>query len=55
MGCSSEALTKWVQRSAIDSGRKPGVTTDERKRIADLERENFELRRANEPDLAPKN
>ena len=48
IGCSSEALRKWVQRSAIDSGRKPGVTTDERKRVAELEREVFELRRANE-------
>lgn len=48
IGCSSEALRKWVERSATDSGRKPGVTTDERKRISDLERENFELRRANE-------
>ena len=48
IGCSSEALRKWVERSAIDSGRKPGVTTGERKRISDLERGNFELRRANE-------
>ena len=48
IGCSSESLRKWVQRSAIDSGRKPGVTTDERKRVAELEREVFELRRANE-------
>ena len=48
IGCSSEALRKWVERAAIDSGRKPGVTTDERKRVAELEREVFELRRANE-------
>ena len=48
IGCSSEALRKWVERTAIDSGRKPGVTTDERKRVAELEREVFELRRANE-------
>jgi transposase len=47
-GCSSEAQHKWIERSAIDSGRKPGITSDERKRIAELERENFELRRANE-------
>jgi len=43
-----EGLRKWIQWSAIDSGRKPGVTTDARKRIDDLERENFELRWSNE-------
>lgn len=48
IGRSSEALRKWVQRSTFDSGRKPGVMTDERKRVARLERVVFELRRANE-------
>jgi transposase-like protein len=48
IGCSSEALRKWVQRAEVDSGRKDGVTSDERARVKDLERENFELRRANE-------
>jgi transposase len=48
IGSSSEALRKLIERSAIDSDRKPGITTDERKRVAELEREVVELRRANE-------
>ena len=48
IGCSPEALRKWVRRAEVDSGRQAGVTTDERTRLKDLERENRELRRANE-------
>ena len=48
IGCSPEALRKWVQRAEIDSGRQAGITSDERARVKDLERENRELRRANE-------
>ena len=48
IGCSPEALRKWVQRAEIDSGRQAGVTSDERTRVKDLEREVRELRRANE-------
>jgi len=48
IGCSAEALRKWVQWAEIDSGRKDGVTSEERARVKELERENFELRRANE-------
>jgi transposase-like protein len=48
IGCSPEALRKWVQRAAIDSGRREGITTEERTRVKELERENRELRRANE-------
>ena len=48
IGCSAEALRKWVRRTEIDSGGRGGVTTDERARMKDLERENRELRRANE-------
>jgi transposase len=48
IGCSPEALRKWVQRSEVDSGKRAGVTTDEQARVKDLERENRELRRANE-------
>jgi len=48
IGCSAETLRKWVRRSEIDSGRRDGLTTDERSRMKDLERENRELRRANE-------
>jgi len=48
LGCSTEALRKWVKRAEIDAGRVSGVTSEERSRIKDLERENSELRRANE-------
>jgi len=43
-----ETLRVWVRRAEVDEGRRPGVTTDERERIKQLERENKELRRANE-------
>ena len=48
IGCTAETLRKWVRRAEIDSGRRAGMTSDERKRIKELERENRELRRANE-------
>ncbi|MFV1979453.1 MAG: IS3 family transposase [Myxococcota bacterium] len=48
IGCSPEALRKWVQRAEIDSGQRAGVTSDEQARLKELERENRELRRANE-------
>src|SRR5215510_6937059 len=48
IGCSSETLRAWVRRSEIDSGRRPGLTSDERARMKELERENRELRCANE-------
>jgi transposase len=48
IGCSAETLRKWIRRAEIDSGRRGGLTTDERARMKDLERENRELRRANE-------
>ena len=48
IGCSSEALRNWVRQSERDVGRRPGLTTDERRRLKELERENFELKRANE-------
>jgi transposase-like protein len=48
IGCTAETLRKWVRRAEIDSGRRAGVTSDERNRIKELERENRELRRANE-------
>jgi transposase len=47
-GMTSETLRKWVRQAEVDGGRRPGLTTEERKRLKDLERENFELRRANE-------
>jgi len=48
IGCSAETLRKWVRQSEIDSGRRGGLTSDERARMKELERENRELRRANE-------
>ena len=48
MGCSSEALRKWVRQAQRDSGQRPGLTTSEREHMKELERENRELKRANE-------
>jgi transposase len=48
LGVHREALRSWLQQAEIDSGTRPGTTTDDKKRIAELERENRELRRANE-------
>ena len=39
IGCSAETLRKWVRRAEIDSGDRAGVTTDERARMKELERE----------------
>ena len=43
-----EALRSWLQQAEIDTGKRPGTTTDDKQRIAELEKENRELRRANE-------
>jgi len=48
IGCTAETLRHWVRQAERDSGRRPGLTTDERTRFKQLERENAELRRANE-------
>jgi transposase len=48
IGCSAETLRHWVRQAERDQGRRPGLTTDERQRLKQLERENVELRRANE-------
>ena len=48
VGCHAETLRAWVRQSEIDDGLVDGVTTSERDRLVALERENFELRRANE-------
>jgi transposase len=47
-GMTAETLRKWVRRAEVDGGRRPGVSTAEAQRIKELERENRELRRANE-------
>jgi transposase len=48
LGCSTEALRRWVRQAERDAGHRPGLTTDERARLKQLEKENFELKRANE-------
>jgi transposase len=48
LGMKHETLRQWVRRAQTDSGQRPGLTTTERERIQQLERENRELRRANE-------
>ena len=47
-GCTPETLRKWVRQAERDSGMRGDLTTDERQRVKDLERDNRELRRANE-------
>jgi transposase len=48
LSISHETLRIWVRRAETDAGERPGLTTDERPRLRELERENRELRRANE-------
>jgi transposase len=48
VGCSAETLRLWVRRSERDRGVRAGLTTEERDRLKALERENRELRQANE-------
>ena len=48
LGPTSETIRKWVRRVETDEGRRAGLTSDERERLKQLERENRELRRANE-------
>ena len=48
IGCTAQTLNEWVKKAEIDSGRKPGLTTDMAAKLKALERENRELRQANE-------
>jgi transposase len=48
IGCTGETLRKWVRQAERDHGKRPGLTSDERERMKTLERENRELRQANE-------
>ena len=48
IGCTAETLRHWVRQAGRDTGRRPGLTTEERERLKTLERENRELKRAHE-------
>ena len=48
IGCTAETLRKWVRRSETDQGKRSGMTSSDRERLKELERETRELRRANE-------
>jgi transposase len=48
LGCTAETLRGWVRRAERDSGKGAGVTTSERERLKELERENHEPKCANE-------
>jgi transposase len=48
LGCTAETLRRWVRQAERDAGVRPGLTTDERLRLKELEREVHELKRANE-------
>ena len=48
IGCVPQTLNEWVKRHQIDTGAREGITTSELQRLKELERENKELRKANE-------
>jgi len=48
LGCTSETLRRWVRQAERDTGHRTGLTTDQRQRLNKLERENRELKHANE-------
>ena len=52
VGINKDTLRGWCKQAEIDSGRRPGATTSDASRIKELERENRELKRANEILLA---
>ena len=47
LGINPETLRNWVTQAEVDAGDRPGTTTNDAQRLAELERENRELRRAN--------
>ncbi len=48
LGCTPETLRRWVRRTERDSGKRAGLTTDDREELKQLKKENRELKRANE-------
>lgn len=48
IGCVPQTLNEWVKRDQIDTGMRDGISTSELQRLKELERENKELRKANE-------
>ena len=53
LGVHPEALRSWAKQAEIDGGMRPGITTDDKQRIAELEKENRELRRAKRSGKLP--
>ena len=48
IGCAAHTLNEWLKKAEVDSGRRAGVPTDLAEKMKVLERENWELRQANE-------
>jgi transposase-like protein len=48
IGCTAQSLHEWIKKAEIDSGKRAGVSTDVAEKLKALERENRELRQANE-------
>jgi len=48
IGCAAQTLNEWVKKAEVDSGKRAGVPTDVAEKLKALERENRELRQANE-------
>ncbi len=48
IGCAAQTLSEWVKKAEVESGRRAGIPTERAERLKALERENRELRQANE-------